>query len=83
MGQRSIYFVNSFSAGFDFRRQNLTSKFDPRAEMVDVCLPILIYYFVFIYIFIFIYIKYIFLFSDGTNSDRREHKQNGKTPREV
>ena len=28
------YRVNSFSTGTDFRRQNLTSKFDPRTERI-------------------------------------------------
>ena len=34
MGLRPLYIRNSFSAGNDFKRQNLTSKVDPRTERV-------------------------------------------------
>ena len=35
MGLRPLEMFNSFGAGTDFRRQNLTSKVDPRIERVD------------------------------------------------
>ena len=35
MGLRPLYYVYSYSVGINFRRQNLTSKVDPRAVRVD------------------------------------------------
>ena len=32
----TIVFVNPFSAGTDFRRQNLTSKVDPRTKKITI-----------------------------------------------
>ena len=42
MGLWPLEISYSFSAGIDFRRQNLTSKVGPRAERVNISISILI-----------------------------------------
>ena len=67
MGLRSLYIFNSFSAGIDFRRYNLTSiKSVPALKGLMEVYQIIMYWYLHLFVILFSRLNELFFFYGGS-----------------